>query len=594
MALRLPSEAWLATVLLLKLFAAMGMVWWISQRTQKRRRRLEALNAAVFKLLLDGPSSELGLRIHDALAEIGAIIGADQAWLLVGGDADVDAFYGWTAAKVQDDLTRNEARGRTTTLVDRFPWDENMILVEPGARSVVSSRQFMTRQRGTLASTLLMRSQEHQDLLLLCFAARKRWIVYPETINGLASALQTALQLQQRRRLEDERLIMEQKMALGRRMEAIGSLASGLSHNLNNILTAIDGFRATAALHVPANGVVSANLVEIGQAVKRASGLVSDVLHFGRRVEGPVETVSLTALLAETRKLVTAALPSTVKLDWQPAPEQMCVEGDFGHLQQVLLNLCSNADNAMPNGGTIACVSASRLLDDPVKLSHHVLRRGRYATVAVSDEGRGIPPGAIPHIFDAFYTTRQSGTGLGLSTAREIIEAAGGAIDVDSIVGVGSRFTVWLPLAAAEGASLASDVSRGTGETVLIVNTDEIRLLNDEELFAALGYEPIGITSPETLRSMPGDIDVAVVASFDPRLADELATRLRVVGITAPLLVAVPQPETQAQTSMGEATLRYPFQPANLAHALALSLAPSALDGSPTYRRVSSNVTIVA
>lgn len=572
MTLHLPSSAWLA-ILLLALVTTGALAWNIHQRMQERRLRLEALHGAVFKLLLNGPSSEVGLRIKNALADIGGIIGADQAWLFVGADADVEAFYGWSADSAHDELSLDVARARTARIIDRFPWDDNMILVEPGARSVVPWAQFMIRQRGTLASTLLMRSQEHQDLVLLCFTARKRWIVYPETINGLASALQTALQLDQRRRLEDERFVMDQKMALGRRMEAIGALASGLSHNLNNILTAIDGFRATAALHVPPNSVASANLVEIGQAVKRASGLVSDVLHFGRRVKGPAETVSLTALLAETYKLVAAALPSSVTLDWRPTDEPMHVEADFGQLQQVLLNLCSNADNAMAEGGIITCVSTFRLLHDPVKLSHNVLRRGRYATITVSDEGRGIPAEAIPHIFDAFYTTRQGGTGLGLSTSREIIEAAGGAIDIDSIVGVGSRFTVWIPLADDDDAPLGGDVNRGTGETVLIVNSDRQRLLNDEELLAALGYEPIGLSSLDALDLIRGEIDVAIVASFDPGLANVLAAHLRVAGITAPTLIAVPQPEVQGEAMQSALVVRYPFHPANLAHALALSIA---------------------
>ncbi|MDD1451084.1 hypothetical protein NHF48_009075 [Sphingomonas sp. H160509] len=113
-------------------------------------------------------------------------------------------------------------------------------------------------------------------------------------------------------------------------------------------------------------------------------------------------------------------------------------------------------------------------------------------------------------------------------------------------------------------------------------------------MFAALGYEPIGITSPETLDAIEGDIDVAVVASFDPRLADELAARLRIAGITAPLLVAVPQPEFLGQVVQGGAVVRYPFQPANLAHALALSLIPNTPEGTSTHPRVSSNVTIVA
>ena len=311
-------------------------------------------------------------------------------------------------------------------------------------------------------------------------------------MHGLASALVIVLQFERRHRLETERLALERKLALGRRMETVGALASGVAHNLNNILNAIGGFGERAALHVPSDGVAADSLREIAQAVDRAGSLVGDILRFGRRVEGPPEPVDLNLLIAETAKLMAASLPRGIALDLQAANEAVRVAGEFGQLQQVLLNLCNNAANAMPEGGAIIWRSALRLLDDPVRLSHGVLRRGRYATLAVEDGGCGIHSDVIPHLFDAFYTTRTGGTGLGLSTAREIVRRHGGTIDVNSMTGAGSRFTIWLPL-NEDYASSEADARRGTGETVLMLNTDAKRLSDDEELLAALGYEPCGI-----------------------------------------------------------------------------------------------------
>lgn len=533
----------------------------------RRRHLLEALQAEAINLLSQGRDVATGDPIDAALARIAGLIGAERIWVMP--DASADGFHGWDAA---GELRGEAAVAEAARITGRFPWDGNAILVRPGSRAAMTWAGWLRRRSALPLSTLLLRSRDMDDTALLCAASTTRMLMWPEMVQALAGALLAILQLERRRRMEADRVALESKLALGRRMETVGALASGVAHNLNNILNAIGGFRETAALHVPRESVAGEAMAEIGHAIGRAARLVEDVLRFGRRVEGVPEPVDIGELLRETQKLLSASLSDTVTLKVDEGEEPLLVAGDFAQLQQVLLNLCSNAAQAMPDGGLIACVATPRLLEDPVRLSHGVLRRGRYAKIIVADEGHGIAEHAIPHLFAAFYTTRPEGTGLGLSTAREMIERHGGAIDVDSVLGVGTSFTIWLPRVPDEAADAPARSSRrGAGEIVMLVGTDARRVSGDEELIAALGYEPLGLVA-ENGRASPlpaTAVDAVVVTALDPAAAHLIAADIRDAGVTAPLLIAVPQPDG------GEGALRYPFQPAALAYALSRGLQAS-------------------
>lgn len=532
---------------------------------EERNLVLQEVHAAAFELLMLKDGVGMAARVEEALSRIAVVIGAECIWIELGsGSEDVLC---WSRSHRP---SREEASAFAGRMTRRFPWSADAILVAPGERFAFSLRSIAARRRATPLSALLLRSGDEGEAALLCVrAVAGPLLIRSEAVSGLAAALLIAVQLERRRRLEAQRLTLERKLALGRRMESVGALASGIAHNLNNMFNAIEGFAATAAPHA-SKGIVSASLEGIGQATARGSALVADMLRFGRRLEGPPELVVVHELLEETRKLLSASLPTSIKLIVDEGEDhRLRVVGDFGELQQVLLNLCSNAAKAMPGGGQILCRASSRLLDDPIRLSHGVLRRGLYATIVVSDGGHGIDERTIPLLFDAFYTTHADGTGLGLSTAREIVERHRGEIDVDSVKGEGSSFTVWLPM-AGEPAKVSSEphVERGAGEIVMLINPDPRRLMDDEELLAALGYEPIGVVADDPLEidEYLGAADVIVVAGLDPLLAERLAAVARRSNIGAPVLVAVPQPRCRAST------LRYPFRPAALAHALARCL----------------------
>jgi hypothetical protein len=184
-------------------------------------------------------------------------------------------------------------------------------------------------------------------------------------------------------------------------------------------------------------------------------------------------------------------------------PAATLVSGEHAQLQQVLLNLCRNAANAMPDGGRIEVATAFDEISETRALSHGELGPGQYVCIAVTDTGQGMDEMTLGRIFEPFFTTRSSGNGLGLATVGEIVRDHRGAMNVHSKPGEGSRFEVWLPRAAtAEQASEPSTTAHpaGTGETIMLVAQDSERLLRDEEMLAALGYEPVGFSSSDPPR----------------------------------------------------------------------------------------------
>ena len=184
-------------------------------------------------------------------------------------------------------------------------------------------------------------------------------------------------------------------------------------------------------------------------------------------------------------------MPSRIELAIREVPEAAVISGQPGQLQQVILNLCNNAAQAMDQVGRVEIETEVHQITGLRSLSHgDILRPGRYVRVAVSDAGRGIDEITLEHIFEPFFTTRLDGNGLGLATVREIVREHGGAMNVWSAPGVGSRFEVWLPCIAAAALAPrgeAPTIWLGRGETVLVIDDASERLLGDEEMLAALG-----------------------------------------------------------------------------------------------------------
>ncbi len=313
-------------------------------------------------------------------------------------------------------------------------------------------------------------------------------------INGQEFNFATLRDLTERRK--QERLALRSQ-----RMQSIGTLAGGIAHDLNNALAPIMMSSEVLRLEYPRE---SPMLDSIETSAKRAADMVKQLLTFAKGAEGERAAVHPERLLSEMENLVKASFPKNIRLAIQSAPRLPAAQGDATQLHQVLLNLCVNARDAMPSGGTLTLEALHIEMDAAQAGSVPDARPGRYVALRVSDTGTGIPPDILDRIFDPFFTTKgpDKGTGLGLSTVMGIVRGHGGFTQVTSQPGQGSTFTVCLPV-GPEGSEpaptpKAAGKFRGNGETILFVEDEAgvrfaartvLQLLNFKPLIATDGAD---------------------------------------------------------------------------------------------------------
>jgi signal transduction histidine kinase len=540
-------------------FLILALEIYFHVRSLRRRGDFEHLHATILGLMIDARSRELPARIRNALERLATHVGAERSYLILNDARSTT--YLWSRCH---SFTPAHARAVVEAAIGHQPWTDDRIHLRSLDGLPAGQRLEIARSGPLPGSLVLLRSPESEGAVVLGIEGDTRPLrIETETMTGLSAALAAILQALHRDQLETERLEFERKLAQSRRMETIGAFASGIAHNVNNIIGAIAGFAETAELHVRDGSPASHNLMEIRSAVGRARMLVDQVLRFGRRAERPHEAVPLGPFVEETARLLGASLPSIVTLRLGDHIPPIMVEGDTVQLQQVLLNLCHNAALAMPEGGTIRCDIEHFDIHHPRRLSHAVIPPGDYVVIAVSDEGHGIPTAALPRLFDPFFTTRPNGTGLGLSTAWEIVQQHGGSIDARSETGHGSRFAVWLPRGDKEGAVSPQSVQRGEGQTILLLNPDRVALERDEEMVAALGYEPWGVATIEAALDVIGQCDLLLVVGVERPFATNAIAYLLPHAPGLAYVVAAPMPQG------GVEVLHYPLRTQELVLALA-------------------------
>lgn len=276
-----------------------------------------------------------------------------------------------------------------------------------------------------------------------------------------------------------EKKRMEEQFLRAQRLDCIGALASGLAHDLNNILAPIIMGAQLLELSVQTEDDRQM-LATIISNVRRCADIVQQLLTFSRGQSGQVSLVQARDVLLEVAKIATETFPRSIGIETQIADDLWPVMGDATQFHQVLLNLCVNARDAMPNGGRILIRAENVTADECFAAMVPEAKPGRLVLLSVHDDGVGIPPQIMDKIFDPFFSTKEpgKGTGLGLSTAHSIIKTHGGFIRVESEPGKGSMFKVYLP-AAAEAGSLAPEPLspppiHGQGETILLVEDELI------------------------------------------------------------------------------------------------------------------------
>jgi PAS domain S-box-containing protein len=242
---------------------------------------------------------------------------------------------------------------------------------------------------------------------------------------------------------------LEAQLRQSQKMEAIGTLAGGIAHDFNNILGAILGYGELAQQHASAGSAMRRYLDNVMHAAERAKTLVDRILGFSRSGLGEHVRVNVQAVVEETLELLAASLPAGIRLEKALEGGDGAVMGDATHLHQVAMNLCTNALHAMEGGGVLSVVLEHVQLSEQRSLSRGALSPGAYLRLAVSDTGTGIPAAVLERIFDPFFTTKGigEGTGLGLSLVHGIVSELGGAINVVTKAGEGTKFEIWLPVA---------------------------------------------------------------------------------------------------------------------------------------------------
>jgi nitrogen-specific signal transduction histidine kinase/CheY-like chemotaxis protein len=333
------------------------------------------------------------------------------------------------------------------------------------------------------------------------------------------------------KRLEDQ-LLQSQKL------EAVGKLAGGIAHDFNNLLTVINGCVDLAMVEFRGSAGVEL-LTEVRQAGVKAANLTRQLLAFSRRQVLNSQIVDLNKTLEQVGRLLRRVIGEDVELGFAFDPALGLVKVDPTQFEQAVVNLAVNARDAMPSGGRLSIATRNVELDEAFAATHDDVRAGHYAEVTVSDSGHGMDAKTVARIFDPFFTTKPvgKGTGLGLAMVYGFLKQSGGHIEVESGVGYGTTFRLYLPFASelAGEAPRRSEAPRTVGgglETVLLVEDEAAvrRLLT--RVLGASGYRVIqacnGEEALEIASDALGKLDLLVTDLVMPRMGGrQLATQLR-------------------------------------------------------------------
>ena len=291
----------------------------------------------------------------------------------------------------------------------------------------------------------------------------------------------------------------EEQLLRSQRMESIGTLAGGIAHDLNNILSPI--LMSVEMLQLKnRDPEIEKWLDVIRKSSERGADLIKQVLTFARGMEGRRVSVQLKYLVKDIVKVIAETLPKSISVVYKIAPDVRPISADPTQIQQVLMNLCVNARDAMPDGGTLTVSVENVMIDATAARINPEAQRGAHVLLSVSDTGTGMPADVKSRIFDPFFTTKEigKGTGLGLSTSLTIVKSHGGFINVYSEEGNGTRFSVYFPvdpeIASQEEPRAETTYPTGDGELILVVDDeDQIREIAEAAL-GSFGYKVVTAT----------------------------------------------------------------------------------------------------
>lgn len=369
-----------------------------------------------------------------------------------------------------------------------------------------------------------------------------RWTLMRDEDAKPKSILVVSTDITEKKQLEAQFLRIQ-------RMESIGTLASGIAHDLNNILTPILATAQLLKIRLVQEDERTQRMLEIVEVnTKRGAALIKQVLSFARGVEGKQTILQIKHLIREIQQIAEETFPKSIEVYNYTSPNLWTITGNVTQLHQVLMNLCVNARDAMPNGGKLSISAENFVVDENYARMNLDAKVGSYIVVTLTDTGTGIPAEMVDRIFEPFFTTKEvgKGTGLGLSTVIGIVKSHGGFINVTSVMGEGTEFKVFLP--AAKNSEIfeeqAIEIPTGQGELVLIVDDEAAICEASRTLLETYSYRVLtatnGIEAIGLYVQHQHDISVVIVDLMMPmmdgttmiRTLQEINSKVKIIAVS--------------------------------------------------------------
>jgi two-component system cell cycle sensor histidine kinase/response regulator CckA len=440
--------------------------------------------------------------------------------------------------------------------------------------TVLGAARAEVERNGEWTGEIALRTRDGRALVVA-----SRWTLVREVSGAPAALLAIETDITARKQLEDRYLRAQ-------RMESIGTLARGIAHDLNNVLTPI-----AMSIDILRDATTDPGSLEILDTVetstRRGADLVRQVMTFARGMEGNRFPVGVARLVQEVAELARGSVPPSIVVTTAVDGEVASVSGSPTQLLQVLLALVANARDAMPSGGALTLGARNVPFDQPHPDMGPRARPGHYVAFEVRDSGRGIPAGIQGRVFEPFFTTKAigAGAGLGLSIARAIVRSHGGFVTLSSAEGTGTTITVYLPageVVEALAGELPAELPRGRGELVLLVDDDAVVRSVAQQALEASGYRVItardGAEAIAMYRGRPGDIAL-VLTDVSMPVMDGLAMvqGLRRIHPGARVVAASGLQAGHTESALAEAGVRW-FLPKPYAPEPMLRTVRAALD----------------
>jgi PAS domain S-box-containing protein len=356
-----------------------------------------------------------------------------------------------------------------------------------------------------------------------------------------------ARDITEKKRAEEEKHKLEAQLQQARKMESIGTLAGGIAHDFNNILEVILANTEFALGDIPKSNPLYTNLEEIKNASMNAAGIVRQLLNFSHKNNQELKPTDAINVIKDAIKFLRSAIPSTIEINTNFKTQEVTILTDPVHINQVLMNLGSNASQAMDETGGILEINVEKetLKEDSAKI-YPDIDKGDYVKITVSDTGPGIEPDIIERIFDPYFTTKElgEGSGMGLAVVHSIVKNHNGAITVDSQPGKGATFTILFPVINVRPAleTKSPDELPLGSESILFVD-DEISIANiTQKILKRFGYRVITSLNPlEALKlfaSKPHDFDLVITDMRMPQMNGvELSEKLKEIRPNIPVIL---------------------------------------------------------